>query len=154
MKHTRIYEIWCGMKKRCYNENDRSYARYGGRGITVCEEWKNDFSAFYNWAMQNGYAENLTIDRIDNSKGYCPDNCRIATWSEQQNNSRNNHRITINGETHTLTEWCEKRDINPATVLSRIKKFGWSEEKAIMTPARKKFDPRPAGAAVLETGGC
>ena len=136
MKHTRIYEIWCGMKKRCCNENGRSYARYGGRGITVCEEWKNDFSAFYNWAMQNGYAENLTIDRIDNSKGYCPENCRWITNKEQQNNKRNNVLYTYNGETKTLAEWSESLGICYKTLQKRIIK--WGVDKAFSTPLFKE----------------
>lgn len=105
MKHTRIYETWCGMKKRCYNKNEKSYSRYGGRGITVCEEWKNDFLEFYNWSMGNGYAENLTIDRIDNEKGYCPENCRWVTRTEQQRNKTNNIYLEINGERKTIAEW-------------------------------------------------
>lgn len=91
-KHTRLYRIWNSMKQRCGNPNAHAYANYGGRGITVCDEWIDDFSAFYNWAMQNGYSDKLTIDRKNNDKGYSPDNCRWATMKEQQNNRRNNKR--------------------------------------------------------------
>lgn len=80
------------MKQRCGNPKANEYDNYGGRGITVCEEWEKDFEAFYDWALKNGYAHNLTIDRKDNNKGYSPDNCKWATMKEQQNNRRNNRR--------------------------------------------------------------
>ena len=87
-KKDRLYIIWTGMKQRCYNHSHKNYTDYGGRGITVCDEWLHDFSAFQKWAMAHGYADDLTIDRIDNDKGYSPDNCRWDTIKEQRKNQR------------------------------------------------------------------
>ena len=86
--YERIKRIWKNMKSRCGNPNATSYRIYGGRGIAVCDEWKNDFMSFYNWAINNGYSDDLSIDRIDNDKGYCPSNCRWATAKEQRANQR------------------------------------------------------------------
>lgn len=129
-RHTKIYGVWQGMKRRCYNKNNPKYPIYGGRGITVCDEWNDDFQAFYNWAMSNGYKNGLTLDRINCDGNYEPNNCRWATQQQQQRNRRNNHNITLNGETHCLLEWCEILGVNYNTVTSRLH-YGWSVEKAL-----------------------
>lgn len=92
MNRTRLHRIWLGMKNRCCNPNNHSFQYWGARGITVCEEWKNNFQTFYDWAMSNGYADNLSIDRIDVNGNYCPENCRWATTHEQRINQRRNKK--------------------------------------------------------------
>lgn len=128
----RIYRIWESMKARCININHRYYNRYGGRGITVCNEWQEDFRAFYDWAMANGYQDNLTIDRIDNDGNYEPENCRWVTYEEQNNNTRQNVTITLNGETHTVAEWVRITGIPRNTIIYRLKK-GKSPEEILKT---------------------
>lgn len=92
MSNTRLFHIWTGMNGRCYCHGHNAYSRYGGRGIGVCDEWRHDFEGFYNWAMSTGYDDSLSIDRINNDKGYEPSNCRWATPKQQANNRRNNRR--------------------------------------------------------------
>lgn len=128
---TRLYRIWANMKSRCGNENVDAYIRYGAEGKTVCEEWQL-FEPFYEWAMANGYADGLTIERKDNSKGYSPENCKWATFKEQQNNRRNNHLVSYNGETKTISQWAEATGIGRGTIWARLRK-GWSAEKALTT---------------------
>lgn len=135
LSHTKLHHIWEGMKHRCNYESDVGYYKYGARGIRVCDEWLNDFKAFYDWAIQNGYEDGLTIDRINNEEGYCPENCRWATLIEQANNTRSNHRIVCRGEEHTLTEWSRISGIKPATIRNRLRS-GWSEEEAIFGKLR------------------
>ena len=122
---TRIYRIWQLMRNRCENKHDARYDRYGGRGIVVCEEWKNDFVNFYNWSMENGYSEDLTIDRIDNDGNYCPKNCRWATQEQQARNRSSNIKITIGNATKTLTEWCEIFELNYTAVRDRYRRNGF-----------------------------
>lgn len=119
-RHSRLYKVWCAMKERCCNPHNKRYMRYGGRGITVCGEWKNDFAAFRDWALNNGYSENLTIDRIDNNKEYSPYNCRWVTPREQNRNYSRNHMITFNGKTQCVVAWSEETGINRQTILWRI----------------------------------
>lgn len=136
MTNTRLYQIWENMKKRCNNPNDPRYHRYGMRGIKVCREWESDFQTFYMWAMSSGYSDSMTIDRIDNDDGYHPGNCRWANCITQCRNRSSNLRITINGVTKILSEWCEETGIDRDLVSARIKS-GWDEEKAIFTPVIK-----------------
>ena len=132
MSKSRLYRTWAHMKDRCQNPHIRNYADYGGRGITVCDDWK-DFENFAKWALQNGYKPNLTIERIDNDKGYFPDNCRWATSYEQASNKRSNHLYTINGKTDTITNHARKHGIDPRIVFSRLYD-GWSEYEALTIP--------------------
>lgn len=126
-RRSRLYEVWSGIKKRCYNENATQFKNYGGRGVKVCDEWMRDFSSFYSWAINNGYDENAprgkcTIDRIDNNGNYSPDNCRIVTQKEQCNNTRRNVRIEWDGETKTLAEWSDLVGLCSGTISHRYKK--------------------------------
>lgn len=128
---TRLYNIYNGMKDRCYNKNDKDYYNYGGRTITMCNDWKNDFKVFYDWSMSNGYNDSLSIDRIDVNGNYEPNNCRWVNMKIQQRNRRNNKEYTINGETHCLSEWCEILNLKYDTVYHRLTKLNWTIEKAL-----------------------
>ena len=131
---TRLYRIWTGMKQRCNNAKSPSYNLYGGENKIICHEWVNDFTVFYDWAMANGYADNLTIERIDNTKGYTPSNCKWATYKEQENNRRNNRYIEYHEKKYTISQLAEKLNMNPATLNWRLKN-GWDESELCMTPA-------------------
>lgn len=119
MSGTRIYSEWQGMKGRCYNKGNARYADWGGRGIEVCEQWRNSFESFYTWAMANGYQDHLTIDRIDNNGNYCPENCRWVGQQEQCRNRRSNINLTIGNSTRTLMEWCEIFQVDYTNVNAR-----------------------------------
>lgn len=119
---TRIMKIFYGMKKRCYNTNSSAYKNYGGRGIKICDEWLNNTQNFYDWAIKNGYKDNLSIDRIDVNGNYEPNNCRWANKKVQANNTRLNHLITYNGETKNITQWAKELNISPKILNDRIVK--------------------------------
>lgn len=138
LRYTRIYKIWLGLQQRTGNVKNPNFADYGGRGIDVCAEWKEDFMAFYNWAMDNGYQENLSLDRKDNDKGYTPDNCRWATQKEQCNNQRTNRYITYLNETKTMKQWSEETGIPYSLLAARIDKLGWCIERALTEPVQKQ----------------
>ena len=139
-KGTRLYRIWEQMKARCNNQTTKQYKDYGGRGITVCAEWANNFEAFRDWALANGYRDDLTLDRKENDGPYSPDNCRWATRKDQQNNKRNNHMITFKGETRTLTQWAELTGIPRTTLWDRLVR-GWSIERALTARSKKRSNP-------------
>jgi hypothetical protein len=123
------------MINRC-KENSKNKKHYFEKGIKVCEEWK-DFTNFYEWAISHGYKEDLTIDRIDNNKGYSPTNCRWTDYKTQERNKTNNRIITINGETRVLAEWGEIYGIKPATISYRIK-HNWEESRWLEKPICRK----------------
>jgi len=127
LTNERLYRIWALIKDRCNNKNSKSYKNYGGRGIYMCSQWTDDFTTFYQWSLENGYTEKLTIDRTDNDKGYFPSNCRWVTRKVQANNTRANFWIARNGSVKTLSEWCEITGVNRSTVNGRIR-LGWEEK--------------------------
>lgn len=132
---TRLHKIWEAMRSRCCDKNHKHFGDYGGRGIHICEEW-SDYIHFRNWALNNGYSEDLTIDRINVNGNYCPENCRWVTMKEQQNNKRTNRYISMNGETHTIAEWSEITGIKKTTLRERLNS-GWSVEKSLNAPVKK-----------------
>ncbi len=136
MRYTRLYSEWRAMLNRCSCSSWRDFNNYGGRGITVCEEWRQNFDAFRDWALTNGYDDTLTLDRIDVNGNYEPSNCRWATLKEQANNTRKNHYVEFNGEKKTIKQWAEDIGINYSTLCSRLKK--WDIEKALTTPVDSK----------------
>lgn len=129
--HTRLHNTWEHMRGRCYNPNNPKYKNYGGRGIKICDEWYNSYLAFKDWAINNGYDDTLTIDRINNDGNYEPNNCRWATIKQQNNNQRKNLSFTINNVTKTLAQWCETYNISYHKAYQRIFKLGYNIEKAI-----------------------
>ena len=139
---TRLHQLWKGMKARCYNPNHASYKNYGGRGIKVCSEWKDNFISFKEFMLSIGYDQELptgvqTIERIDVNGNYEPSNCTLATKKEQNTNKRNNHKATYKGETKTIAEFAEKYGQDVENILNRINNYGYSIEEAIEKLVRK-----------------
>lgn len=126
----RLYRIRAGMITRCYNSKRADYDHYGGKGITVCNEWLNDYLSFEKWALENGYADNLTIDRIDVNKGYSPENCRWVSNKEQSRNREITIYVVYNGERKPLSTWAEELGKSYFTLHARYKK-GWSDREII-----------------------
>lgn len=119
LSNSHLYKIWCGMKKRCNNPNCKSFGRYGAKGIKICDAWNDNFEAFYDWAINNGYSDGLTIDRIDFHNGYSPSNCRWITMDEQAKNKGTNVLIEYNGETKILADWCRELNLDYNRVAQR-----------------------------------
>ncbi len=136
MSRTPIYNCWAGIKQRCLDPNTVGYHNYGGRGIKICDRWKNSFEAFYK-DVKDIYDPSLTIDRIDNEGDYEPGNVRWVTSKENCNNTRQIVHITIEGNTKTLKEWLKIYNITESTYGGRVYERKWSPEKAITTPARE-----------------
>lgn len=135
LHNDRLYGIWKTMKTRCFNPNCEKYRNYGGRGITVCDEWKEDFQAFYDWAIANGYSDELTIERNNVNGDYTPENCCWIKLEEQARNKTTNIRLEYNGETHILAEWSKITGISESELSYRVKS-GWSVEKTLTTKTR------------------
>ena len=136
LQKTRLFSIWRGMMNRCYLKSKSNYIYYGARGIKVCNEWNGTwnrgFLKFYDWAIKNGYKENLTLDRIDVNKDYSPKNCRWVSWDVQVKNKRDNSiKIEYNGEKKNLKQWCKDLGLSYTTIHKRIKEKGLSFEEAI-----------------------
>lgn len=129
--YERLFSIWSHMNYRCSNEKDKKYHNYGGRGITVCDEWKYDYNAFKEWSLVNGYKDKLQLDRANNDQGYSPDNCRWVTCKQNSNNKRDNRFIEINGLVKTIAEWSELSGLKWSTISSRIK-MGWKNEELLI----------------------
>ena len=137
MSYTSEYAIWASMIHRCTNSNNRAFKNYGGRGITVCDDWRHDFMAFYNHVGKRPSPKH-SIDRIDNDGNYEPGNVRWTTEQKQHNNTRKNHKITLHGHTMSISEWARFVKMKKVTLITRIR-LGWPPAKAIFQPARHKI---------------
>lgn len=133
---SRLREIWRGIRKRCYNKRCKDYRNYGGRGIRMHPDWRDDFDAFYDWAMSNGYRSNLTIDRVAVNRDYMPGNCRWVSRKAQANNRTTNTRITIDGHTRNVAKWSKISGTPDYTIVRRLA-AGWSPKDAVYRPSRK-----------------
>lgn len=135
VRFERLYNIWTLMKQRCYNQNNKGYKYYGARGIRVADCWLHDYHAFKKWAFENGYKENLTIERIDNNKGYEPNNCKWIEKSEQSLNRSMNFYFTYKGKTQCLSEWCKELGLSNhySAIKNRIIDLGMTFEDAVNT---------------------
>lgn len=133
----RLSKTWRNMISRCNNPNDKSYPNYGGRGIKISPEWESDYWAFERWAVSSGWEPGLTLDRIDNDKGYCPDNCRWATQKQQNNNKRNVIILEFQGKQRTISQWSDEFCIDRRTLWSRLQK-GLSIERSLTKPVTRK----------------
>ena len=132
LSRTRLYNIYYGMKSRCLNPKDLQFKNYGARHISICKEWLSDFKNFYNWAIENGYSDNLTIDRIDVNGNYCPKNCRWTNMKIQANNKRNNHIIEYENIKYSAAQFCEKFGIKRQTLNQRIFRYGYNNPELLL----------------------
>jgi len=140
------------IRARCYNPKHRAYCNYGKRGIIICDEWLNNPERFCEWAMSNGYKQELTIDRKDNDGNYEPDNCRFVTRKIQSRNTRQVHKLIYKGELLTIVEIVERYNINRCTLTGRIA-HGWSVKEAIDTPLKHKYYGNDNTKKVIGTNG-
>lgn len=135
MSHQRLHNIWCTMRERCFNSNYHKYDLYGGRGISICDEWES-FESFMQWSLENGYSNDLTIDRIDGSGNYCPENCRWVNQKVQQNNRTNNRLLEWNGKVQNIQQWADELGVPYHTLYCRFHR-GWNVERIFTQPLRR-----------------
>lgn len=145
-----LYDAWRNMKRRCYLKTAPYYKNYGGRGIRVCDEWKNDYKSFLEWSLSNGWSKGMQLDRIDNNGNYEPLNCRWITQQRNLLNKRTNTKITYNGRSQTVTEWANELGIHVNTLRKRIAK--WGIESAFSTPIDKRYS-REVSRRYIEFNG-
>lgn len=132
----KTYVVWSCMVQRCYYPKHKSYHRYGGRGITVCDAWRNDFAAFL--ADMGEVQPGMTLGRIDNDQGYCKENCRWETMKQQQSNRSTNRVLVVRGESRPLCQWSDMTGTHSSTIARRMDKLGWTAEEAVFTPVRSR----------------
>lgn len=133
-----LYRVWRSMINRCSNSICHDYKNYGGRGISVCDEWRTDFKTFYDWAISNGWESGLQLDRINVNGNYEPLNTRIVTDAENRNNKRNSAYLVLHGEKKTMSQWAKETGIKVSTIRERIVSRQWSHEKTLTTPVKKR----------------
>ena len=139
---TRLYSIWRGMKKRCYQPTSAGYKNYGGRGITVYEDWLCSYENFRDWAYENGYEDGLSLDRINVNENYTPSNCKFSTYYQQVNNKRTNRKITYKNIQLTVSQWCTLTEVPKTTFYRKIKELG--EDAAVEWAINHKKQERRA----------
>ena len=141
MANTKLYKVWASIKQRCTNPQNKRFSDYGGRGIDMCHEWF-EFEPFMEWAMTHGYSDGLEIDRINNDRGYYPDNCRFVDTKTNSRNKRNSHFLTFAGNTYTVSEWAEKLNIPPKAIYKRLAR-GWDIPSALFLPNGSRYKSMP-----------
>jgi hypothetical protein len=144
-----LYGAWSNMKSRCYCTSADGYEYYGGKGIKVCDEWRNSFVNYHDWMILNGWRRGLSLDRIDGNKDYCPENCRVATDKQQARNTKRNKIVEYNGEKMCLIELCEKLNLKYSTVCNRLRR-NWTIEKAISIETKSEKIKRLNGRGILK----
>lgn len=138
--HTPLHGLWHGIRDRCHRQTSKSYCNYGARGIQVCQEWRDSYEAFRDWALANGYEQGLQIDRRDNDGNYCQENCRFVTGKVNSNNRRNNRWLEAFGERKTFQQWSEddRCHVTPEGLAYRVDVLKWTPEECVATPNLKK----------------
>jgi hypothetical protein len=133
LTHHPLYRVWQRMKGCTGSPTHQDYHHYGARGISMCDQWKNDFHSFYTWSIEHGWEPGLEIDRVDVDGDYCPENCRFTDRSGQMRNTRRNHMLTLNGKTQPLVAWAEETGIKSSTLYGRLNQYEWSVKEALTT---------------------